>query len=147
MSRYDEDTIRVIKKAQGQGYTSVNIDYDGPRIGQKAKGYTVSAKRDGVRVTIGIGSSWDKCYRDAMDYLMASEGINNLSTIDWEAENYFSWKNCDVCGRPLGGDRIDCNGYNPITKEVQGPYSVCMDCHYYAEYGQLDDMTMQEMEE
>ena len=65
---------------------------------------------------------------------------------DYEAEPYFSWRPCDVCERPLGGNREDCIGYNPTTKKVQGDYAVCMDCIYYNVYGQLDDMTMMEME-
>lgn len=79
------------------------------------------------------------------------EGITNLSTVyDEETgendEPSFSWGPCQCCGSTLGGDRYKCNGYNPTTKEVQN-YTVCTDCVYYAEYGQLDDMTMMDMEE
>ena len=89
------------------------------------------------------------------------EGIHNLSTaseedietgkcrwcneevyIDW----YFSWRHCECCGSNLGGDRQHVSGYNPKTEEVSC-YEVCIDCYYYAEYGQLDDMTMMDMEE
>ena len=51
-----------------------------------------------------------------------------------------------MCQTNLDGDRVDCNGYNDTTKKIQGPYRVCIDCEYYVEYGQLDDMTMMEME-
>jgi len=70
------------------------------------------------------------------------EGITNLST-DYEknGEAYFSWRPCDCCGTPLGGNRKHATGYNPTTKEIY-EYEVCQDCIYYAEYGQLDDMTM-----
>ena len=88
-------------------------------------------------------------YTTRVELFFKNEGINNLSQItddDGDCEPYFSSKNCDCCNRSLGGDRYDCNGYNPETKEVQ-EYSVCIDCVYYAEYGQLDDMTMMDMEE
>lgn len=62
-------------------------------------------------------------------------------------EPHFSHYPCECCRRHLGGDRHTCYGYNPTTKEVCGPYSVCQDCVYYAEYGRLDDQTMQEMGE
>lgn len=78
------------------------------------------------------------------------EGLDCLTTVpvpDGEAcEPYFSWRRCDCCDRPEGGDRYDCNGYNPTTKEVQDGYSVCSDCMYYAEYGCLDDSTMWDIE-
>lgn len=80
------------------------------------------------------------------------EGITNLSTVyDEETgeneEPSFSWGPCHCCGSTLGGDRYKCNGYNPTLEEVQEYSAVCTDCVYYAEYGQLDDMTMLDMEE
>ena len=86
-------------------------------------------------------------YITRVELFFNNEGINNLSQItddDGDCEPYFSSTNCDCCNRSLGGDRYDCNGYNPETKEVQ-KYSVCTDCVYYAEYGQLDDMTMMDI--
>jgi len=59
-------------------------------------------------------------------------------------EPSFSWGTCDCCGTSLGGDRYFATGYNPIEDEIY-EYSVCMDCIYYAEYDELDDMTMLEM--
>lgn len=79
------------------------------------------------------------------------EGLQNLSTCisgengedhDQTIEPYFSWRACCVCKRSQGGDRYDCNGYNAETEEVEEFFGVCSDCVYYAEYGQLDDMTM-----
>ncbi len=84
-------------------------------------------------------------YQAAVNEFFEREGIVNLSTIDSEAEGYFTWSRCECCGG-IAGNRYDCNGYNPTTKEVCGPYSVCTDCVYYAEYGQLDDTTMWEIE-
>ena len=86
-------------------------------------------------------------YQAAVAEFMESEGLQNLSIVEGFEEPYFSWSPCDCCGSPLGGDRYDCNGYNSDTKEVQEGYSVCVDCVYYAEYGQLDDMTMLEIGE
>ena len=76
---------------------------------------------------------------------MAKEGIRNLSPVFAEGP-YFSWRPCECCLRPLGGNREHATGYNPETKEIQ-EYAVCLDCLYYAEYGQLDDITMLDMEE
>jgi hypothetical protein len=61
-------------------------------------------------------------------------------------EPWFSWRPCECCRRSLGGNREHATGYNPTTKEIQ-EYDVCEDCIYYAEYGQLDDMTMDEIGE
>ena len=90
-----------------------------------------------------------KEYQKTVADFMKGEGITNLSTISDENGNIepsFSWSSCDCCGSDFGGDRYDCNGYNPTTKEIQ-EYTVCSDCVYYAEYGQLDDMTMMDMED
>ena len=48
--------------------------------------------------------------------------------------------------RHEGGDREEANGYNPTTHEVQTYELTCIDCIYYAECGELDDKTMQEIE-
>lgn len=89
-------------------------------------------------------------YEESFKSFMEREGITNLSMIsapEGEAtEPYFSWRPCDCCNRALGGNRMDCNGYNPTTKGVQD-YSICEDCVYYAEYGHLDDTTMLDVEE
>ncbi len=59
-------------------------------------------------------------------------------------EPFFSWSPCDCCGSSLGGDREHATGWNPTEESVQ-EYTICVDCVYYAEYGRLDDMTMDEM--
>ena len=87
-----------------------------------------------------------KDYEDRVERFFKFEGINNLSSIDPGQDAYFSTRPCDCCQRHWHGDREDANGYNPTTKQVQ-EYSVCIDCLYYAEYGQLDDMTMLDLEE
>lgn len=87
-----------------------------------------------------------KEYEEAVALFFQKEGLDCLTTSDSEedgaVEPYFSWRACDVCCRPEGGDRYDCSGYNPTTDEVQTGYSVCADCLYYVEYGCLDDDTM-----
>jgi len=83
-------------------------------------------------------------YEAAVAEFFANEGVTNLSRMD-DDESFFSWRPCDCCRTYLGGDRIKANGYNPSTKEVQ-EYTICVDCEYYVEYGQLDDMTMLDMD-
>jgi hypothetical protein len=61
------------------------------------------------------------------------------------SEASFSWYACDCCGGTLGGDREHCTGAADNGQggvEVLTFESVCSDCVYYAEYGQLDDSTM-----
>lgn len=82
-------------------------------------------------------------YESAVKSFFEKEGINCLSG---DGEPYFSWRYCDCCSRPLGGMREDSKGYNPTTNEIY-EYSVCEDCLYYVEYGQLDDMTMMDMKD
>ena len=84
-------------------------------------------------------------YEATVDAFFKREGLSNLSTAG-DVEPFFSWRACDCCNRPEGGDRYECNGYNPTTKKVQDGYTVCPDCVYYAEYGRLDDTTMMEVE-
>jgi len=83
------------------------------------------------------------------DYVNPCESDNHMhdDNGDYANEPYFSWSPCDCCGTTLGGHREDCIAYNPNTKEIQGDYRICEDCIYYNEYGQLDDMTMLEMED
>jgi len=86
-------------------------------------------------------------YKKSVEGFFKREGISNLSQIqdkDGYCEPHFSGVPCECCGGMLGGDRYDCNSYNPKTKGIQ-EYTVCTDCVYYAEYGQLDDMTMSEI--
>lgn len=88
-------------------------------------------------------------YQAAVADFFAREGLANLSAIaddDGNVESYFSNRPCECCGCHLAGDREDCNGYNPTTAEVCGPFSVCPDCVYFAEYGRLDDDTMWSIE-
>ena len=83
-------------------------------------------------------------YQQAVAGFFEREGIANLSSTS--GESYFSWRRCRCCGTGLGGDREDANGFNPITQEIQSYEFICTDCICYAECGELDDMTMLEIE-
>jgi len=96
-------------------------------------------------------------YEEVVAHFFKDEGIGNLSYDTEEygdgteddnvcIEPHFSWSPCDCCRRPLGGDRYVCSGFNNETKEIQDGYRICVDCYYYAEYGRLDDLTMEEVE-
>ena len=86
-----------------------------------------------------------KEYQEAFTEFMKEEGINNLSRISESIDPFFSYAPCDCCNRHLAGDRINADGWNPKEEEIQ-EYTICLDCEYYAEYGQLDDMTMLDIE-
>ena len=81
-------------------------------------------------------------YQAAVADFFESERLISLTTNAECSEPYFSWQPCDCCGGSLGGNRVDTHGYNPTTKTIQGPYLICEDCQYYVAYGQLDDATM-----
>jgi hypothetical protein len=61
-------------------------------------------------------------------------------------EPFFSWSPCECCARPLGGNRYYAECFIPprwLGNSIEA--EICTDCAYYAEYGQLDDMTMLEV--
>lgn len=58
-------------------------------------------------------------------------------------EAHFSYSACDCCGSTLGGDRHPAHGRDKDNQIVH--FSVCVDCLYYINYGQLDDMTMAQL--
>jgi len=59
-------------------------------------------------------------------------------------EPYFSWRPCECCHRPLGGDRYPAHGRDTNDEIVH--FTVCADCMYYIAYGRLDDTTMAEID-
>ena len=59
-------------------------------------------------------------------------------------EPHFSWTNCDICKRSLGGDRYPAHARDRQDNIVH--FAVCCDCYYYIAYGRLDDRTMLEVE-
>lgn len=58
-------------------------------------------------------------------------------------EPSFSWSPCECCGSSLGGDRHPAHG---LIDGNLVHFSVCSDCLYFLNYGQLDDTSMAEME-
>lgn len=100
-------------------------------------------------------------YEAAVANFFKKEEINNLSggpiekTIEicpgceeeWSEVGHtsFSTNSCECCGSNLAGERYHVTGYHPESKEIYC-YDICVDCYYYAEYGQLDDITMMEIE-
>ena len=64
-----------------------------------------------------------------------------------KAQDEFSASSCEICGSPLAGGRFAVALIEPGTERESLIYSACADCMYYVEYGQLDDMTMMEIDE
>lgn len=67
-----------------------------------------------------------------------------------EGEASFSWHNCDICNRSLGGDRYPAHAIiKDKNPEFRGEFmihlNVCSDCLYYMNYRQLDDEIMFEI--
>lgn len=88
-------------------------------------------------------------YVQSVNQFFETEGVNCLSPVcdyDTPVESYFSHRDCECCKRSLAGDRYDCDAFRPETNEII-QFSVCPDCVYFAEYGQLDDMTMMDIQE
>ena len=89
-------------------------------------------------------------YKLAVKQFCDNENIITLDAIadpdNGYYEPYFSHNNCECCNRSLAGDRLDCIAYNEKDHQIYN-YTVCLDCYYYFEYGQLDDMTMEDLEE
>jgi hypothetical protein len=83
-------------------------------------------------------------YQQTVSEFMQSNGLRNLSRVS-DTEEFFSWSPCDCCESPLGGSRIEADGWSEVEN---GPleFTICTDCEYYAEYGRLDDRTMMEIE-
>lgn len=79
-------------------------------------------------------------------FAQGTRGFEIVSTsANWEEEPFFSWRPCEICRRNLGGDRYAMVMTNPGPSSESEEVNACVDCYYYAEYGQLDDMTMAEI--
>ena len=86
-----------------------------------------------------------KEYQDRFEEFMRLNDLTNLTRMDNESEGHFSAARCECCLTPLAGNRIDASGYSRTG--VVYEFSICSDCEYYAEYGQLDDMAMLDIED
>ena len=98
---------------------------------------------DDFKIDTRDASICTKCYnnfiKEKVDWFFEHEGITNLSQIqddDGYCEPYFSSSSCDCCNSSLGGNRYNCNGYNPINKEIY-EYQICMECIFYCETGEF----------
>lgn len=67
-------------------------------------------------------------YTATVEQFFKDEGVTNLSKIG-DDEAFFSWRPCECCQRPEGGDRVNANGWNPTAKQVQ-EYVICSDCEF-----------------
>lgn len=83
-------------------------------------------------------------YAAAVAAFLSREGIDGFSCGE-DCEPSFSWRPCDCCARPLGGDRHEVTGYRAGEGPFPFLYSVCSDCVYFEAYGVLDDMTMMDL--
>ena len=79
-------------------------------------------------------------YQKRVAEFMRQNELNNLTRVNNDSEPFFSGQACECCLRDLGGNRIAASGYSRTG--VIYEFDICTDCEYYAEYGQLDDMTM-----
>lgn len=57
----------------------------------------------------------------------------------------FGVHSCELCGSPKAGTRRCVVRIHPLEENLY--YSVCVDCEHVVEYGQLDDMSMLEIED
>jgi len=90
-------------------------------------------------ISTGINSKCTECqciygYENEHEFEIA---VENQDVLD---EGSFSNSYCDICGSMLGGDKFIAHGINKDEELVH--LEICVDCMYYNEYGQLDDMTM-----
>lgn len=111
-----------------------------------------------------------RAFKAAVAEFFAREQIENLSSgylscpecnekLDMDGQNgpecaehgtalnepFFTWRACECCGGEAG-NREHATGYNREADTIQ-EYDVCEDCIYYAEYGQLDDTSMMDIED
>ncbi len=89
-----------------------------------------------------------KLYEESIERFNKAEKLKMLSMKkdkNGECEEGFSWYWCDMCSRNLGGNRTVHLGLTKNDDIIE--YELCDDCLYYNEYGQLNDMTMMDMEE
>lgn len=83
-------------------------------------------------------------YEATVAAFFTTQGVNSLSA-STDIHPFFAASPCECCRTTLAGDRWDALAYHPATKTTIG-YSVCYDCLYYVEHGELDDMTMLDMD-
>lgn len=74
------------------------------------------------------------------------------ATEDWESVKCYSYENkhfshtpCEVCRRPLGGDRWDYSVTLKDGEELE--YEVCVDCHEMIQFGDLNEEELLKIDE
>lgn len=94
----------------------------------------------------GDGKDWQHGHPDSPCPTCNGEG--EIEPTDREcdsaSEGSFSWSSCDACGSTLGGNREPAHGVMADGGILH--LDICTDCLYFLNYGQLDDLTMMEME-
>lgn len=104
------------------------------------------------------GDKWTKQgfqeFLDAVEYEL--DGLRFVST-GWSSEcpdcgdegcdggSGFSWRPCECCGSTLGGERYPAHGVAKDDTVIH--FDICTDCLFYLAYGQLDDVSMMEMDD
>jgi len=84
-------------------------------------------------------------YEERVKAFRESEHYQFHYDVDENADSHFSYAPCECCNRPLGGDRYNIKIASTENHTEHLEYCVCVDCYYYLEYGQLDDMTMMDL--
>lgn len=85
-----------------------------------------------------------QAYENQVAKFIRDEQIDYYSSDD--NERAFSHLFCECCNRPTAGTRVKLTAIWISSPTTVLSYSICEDCEYYLEYGQLDDMTMMDME-
>ena len=62
----------------------------------------------------------------------------NLAPVNQQADPWFSWRECECCHRPEGGNREYYSAVRPDGEIVK--FALCEDCIYFAAYGQLENL-------
>lgn len=83
-------------------------------------------------------------YVSRVENFFQRNSLNNLTSTS--ASPYFTWSACPVCGNRDGHNAEDANGFS-TTEDIMEFEDVCQNCLYFASYGQLDDMTMMDLED
>lgn len=98
----------------------------------------------------GEGNDWQHGHEESDCPTCKGDGKiePNEREIESAGRNEFTWSSCDSCGSSLGGSRHAAHGVfasGPLTGQLCH-VDVCEDCLQFLNYGQLDDLTMLEME-
>jgi hypothetical protein len=73
---------------------------------------------------------------DKITDFMNRNGITSLSA---DGEEFFSHRQCECCETNLSGMRYECRAYSSTTGGILHFESICVDCYYTAEYGDMTD--------